>query len=66
MASVPTLDPVAVDQYLIFLLSFVFDNPHSQKKKTSDALADLHLSKVAVEPLLWLMHTVDKFMKKRA
>lgn len=67
-ASVPTLDPLTADQYLISLVSFVFvlNNPHSQKKKTSDALADLHLSEVAVELLLQLMRTVDKFMKKRA
>lgn len=69
-ASVPTHDPLTVDQYLISLVSFVFvaNNPHSQKKerKTSDALADLHLSKVAAEPLLQLMHRADKFTKKRA
>lgn len=69
-ASVPTRDPLTVDQYLISLVSFVFvaNNPHSQKKerKTSDALADLRLSKVAAEPLLQLMHRADKFTKKRA
>lgn len=63
-APVPTLDPLTVDQYLISPVSFVFllNNPHSQKK-TSDALANLHLSKVTVE---LLMQTVDKFMKKCA
>lgn len=45
--SLLTFDPFNVDQYLISLVSFVFvlNNPHSQKK-TSDALADPHSSKV--------------------
>lgn len=62
--SVPTFDPLNVDQYLISLVSFAFvlNNPHSQKN--SEALADPHLSKVTAEPRLLLMHTLDKFMKK--